>query len=58
MKKTRERLAMEGTGKDSSRRVDGCSCIEGNPCTEANKYNCKNWNNRYEIAKKNGWKGF
>ncbi len=58
MKKTRERLAIEGTGKDSSRRVEGCSCIEGNPCTEANKYNCKNWKNRYEIAKKNGWKGF
>eukprot|EP00919_Chromeraceae_sp_WS-2016_P055397 GHVR01131669.1.p1 GENE.GHVR01131669.1~~GHVR01131669.1.p1 ORF type:complete len:202 (+),score=35.41 GHVR01131669.1:83-688(+) len=33
-----------------------CSCIEGNPC--AQPYNCKDWNNRFEIAKKNGWKGF
>ena len=20
--------------------VEGCSCLEGNPCTEYNKYNC------------------
>uniref|UniRef100_A0A0G4GVS3 Uncharacterized protein n=1 Tax=Chromera velia CCMP2878 TaxID=1169474 RepID=A0A0G4GVS3_9ALVE len=33
-----------------------CSCIEGNPC--AQPYNCKDWNNRFEVAKKNGWKGF
>jgi hypothetical protein len=32
-----------------------CSCIEGNPCVSA--YNCKNWANRYEVAKANGWKG-
>jgi hypothetical protein len=32
-----------------------CSCIEGNPCMSA--YNCKNWANRYEVAKANGWKG-
>jgi hypothetical protein len=39
-------------GEDSA----SCSCIEGNPC--AVPYNCKDWNNRFEIAKKNGWKGF
>ena len=33
-----------------------CSCIEGNPCVSA--YNCKNWDNRFEIAKANGWKGY
>ena len=33
-----------------------CSCIEGNPC--AVSYNCKDWNNRFEVAKANGWKGF
>ena len=27
-----------------------CSCIEGNPC--AVKYNCKDWANRYEVARK------
>eukprot|EP00050_Salpingoeca_kvevrii_P022494 m.127361 g.127361 ORF g.127361 m.127361 type:complete len:124 (-) comp9721_c0_seq2:59-430(-) len=39
-------------GEDSS----NCSCIEGNPC--AVPYNCRDWENRFEIAKKNGWKGF
>jgi hypothetical protein len=39
-------------GEDSA----SCSCIEGNPCAVA--YNCKDWNNRFDIAKKNGWKGF
>lgn len=39
-------------GEDSA----SCSCLEGNPC--ASEYNCKNWADRYEIAKKNGWKGF
>ena len=39
-------------------RVEGCSCVEGNPCTEANKHNCKDWGNRLAIAKANGWKGF
>jgi hypothetical protein len=27
-----------------------CSCVEGNPC--AVKYNCKNWANRFEVARK------
>ena len=27
-----------------------------NPC--ASSYNCKDWHNRNEVAKKNGWKGF
>jgi hypothetical protein len=27
-----------------------CSCLEGNPC--ADKYNCKDWANRYEKARK------
>ena len=60
LKKTRERLAIEKNNikDDGGVRVEGCSCLEGNPCTEANKYNCKNWNNRFEIAKQNGWKGF
>jgi hypothetical protein len=59
LKKTRERLALENNHQNSNdTRKEGCSCIEGNPCTEANKYNCKNWNNRFEVAKKNGWKGF
>ena len=26
-----------------------CSCLAGNPCVE--KYNCKDWKNRYKIAK-------
>ena len=39
-------------GEDSS----GCSCIWGNPC--AMPHACKNWAQRFEIAKANGWKGF
>jgi hypothetical protein len=27
-----------------------CSCVEGNPC--ADKYNCKHWANRFEVARK------
>ena len=41
-----------GMGEDSS----SCSCLFGNPC--ASSYNCKDWQNRFEVAKKNGWKGF
>ena len=26
-----------------------CSCLEGNPC--AVRYSCKNWKNRFEVAK-------
>ncbi len=37
--------------------VEGCSCLEGNPCTEYNKYNCKDWNNRYAVALAQGWSG-
>lgn len=37
-------------------KSENCSCIEGNPCMD--RYCCKDWNNRFEVAKKNGWKGF
>lgn len=37
--------------------VEGCSCLEGNPCTEFNRYNCKDWTNRYAVALANGWSG-
>ena len=37
------------------RKTEGCSCLFGNPCQD--KYVCKDWNNRFEVAKKNGWKG-
>lgn len=60
MEKVRARIAADGNVTISSanvERVEGCSCIEGNPCTDANKYNCKDWENRFAIAKKNGWKG-
>ena len=32
-----------------------CSCLWGNPCV--NEYGCKDWGNRFEIARKNGWSG-
>ena len=41
---------------DVGARGEGCSCLYGNPCQD--QYVCKNWANRFEVAKKNGWKGF
>lgn len=37
-------------------KTESCSCIEGNPCLD--RYACKDWEHRYEVAKRNGWKGF
>ena len=42
--------------KQDGSRVEGCSCLFGNPCVD--QYICKDWNNRMTVAKKNGWKGF
>ena len=42
---------MATMGEDSST----CSCLFGNPCQSA--YSCSDWNNRFEVAKRNGWKG-
>ena len=36
-------------------RQESCSCIEGNPCMSA--YNCKDWANRFDLAKAHGWRG-
>lgn len=61
MEKMRARIEEDTNGvveATNAQRVEGCSCLEGNPCTEANKYNCKNWENRMAIATANGWKGF
>lgn len=65
----KERKSYKASGSDAvsnARRIDdgsgdnedkaSCSCIEGNPCAVA--YNCKDWSNRFEVAKKHGWKGF
>ena len=35
--------------------ASSCSCLWGNPCVS--QYNCKDWANRAEVAKRNGWKG-
>ena len=37
-------------------RKEGCSCLYGNPCVVAD--NCNDWHNRFEVAKRNGGKGF
>ncbi|KAJ1402707.1 hypothetical protein B484DRAFT_405324 [Ochromonadaceae sp. CCMP2298] len=39
-----------------TREAEGCSCLFGNPCMD--QYICNDWNNRYAVSKKNGWKGF
>ena len=35
---------------------ESCSCLYGNPCVD--EYSCRDWNNRFAVAKANGWKGF
>ncbi|KAL4453017.1 hypothetical protein ABPG73_002302 [Tetrahymena malaccensis] len=37
-------------------RKEGCSCLYGNPCVDSGV--CNDWKNRFDVAKKNGWKGF
>ncbi len=49
------RFLLNGEEKEFGEDKASCSCIEGNPCQS--KYNCKNWNERFAIAKRNGWKG-
>eukprot|EP00607_Mallomonas_marina_P011086 CAMPEP_0182424258 /NCGR_PEP_ID=MMETSP1167-20130531/10434_1 /TAXON_ID=2988 /ORGANISM="Mallomonas Sp, Strain CCMP3275" /LENGTH=347 /DNA_ID=CAMNT_0024603919 /DNA_START=239 /DNA_END=1279 /DNA_ORIENTATION=+ len=39
--------------REDGRGMESCSCIYGNPCVD--EYGCKDWDNRYAIAKKNGW---
>jgi hypothetical protein len=59
-KKRAEQEAAEAEGGDllviRKEKVESCSCIEGNPCIDP--YCCKDFPNRYEVAKRNGWKGF
>ena len=47
-----------GDDEDAVMGLDkaSCSCLFGNPC--AVPENCKDWHNRFDVAKKNGWKGF
>jgi hypothetical protein len=45
----------EARGLPQISSAESCSCIEGNPCMD--RYGCKDWENRYEVAKRNGWKG-
>lgn len=51
-----QRLQAEGKLITDEKRNEGCSCLYGNPCVD--QYICKDWDNRYAVAKKNGWKGF
>ena len=39
------------TGEDAA----SCSCLEGNPCAQA--YGCRDWARRFEVARRNGWRG-
>ena len=53
---TKEKMATLEGDQNIERTEEGCSCLEGNPC--ADKYICENWDNRFDVAKRNGWKGF
>eukprot|EP00304_Pavlova_gyrans_P002948 CAMPEP_0206060262 /NCGR_PEP_ID=MMETSP1466-20131121/50771_1 /ASSEMBLY_ACC=CAM_ASM_001126 /TAXON_ID=44452 /ORGANISM="Pavlova gyrans, Strain CCMP608" /LENGTH=267 /DNA_ID=CAMNT_0053435601 /DNA_START=34 /DNA_END=837 /DNA_ORIENTATION=- len=50
------RVIESGDGDSFFSDSSSCSCLYGNPCVSA--YNCKDWNNRFDVAKRNGWKGF
>lgn len=39
-----------------NREQEGCSCLYGNPCMD--EYICKDWHNRFSVARMNGWKAF
>ena len=54
--KTYKAPAPEESCVSQNSKQESCSCIEGNPCADA--YCCKDWKNRFEVAKKHGWKGF
>ena len=54
--KTTYKAEVKDDGLTGGNRAEGCSCIWGNPCATADP--CKDWHNRFEVAKKNGWKGF
>merc|ERR1712194_738251 len=48
--------------KSAATRGEGCSCLEGNPCAsecdaQGNTV-CKDWANRFAVAKANGWIGY
>jgi hypothetical protein len=55
-----KRAGKEAAGEDEcpliKTKTESCSCIEGNPCLD--RYACKDWEHRYDVAKRNGWKGF
>ena len=40
-----KRSVVDGLAQDNS----SCSCVEGNPC--AVRYNCKDWENRFKVAR-------
>lgn len=51
--------SMEGInekGVKHNREQEGCSCLYGNPCMD--EYICKDWHNRFSVARANGWKAF
>lgn len=54
--KTTYKAAKEDDGLLGGKRSEGCSCLFGNPCATPDP--CKDWHNRFDVAKKNGWKGF
>lgn len=49
-------LTNKADKRDDGRVLETCSCIYGAPCID--EYGCKDWTNRFAIAKQNGWKGF
>lgn len=56
MEQLTNRLLLEGNNILEEKRAEGCSCLYGNPCVD--QYICKDWDNRFAVSKKNGWKGF
>lgn len=61
--KSQERAKQAFAGvRSEATRGEGCSCLEGNPCAsecdaQGNTV-CKDWANRFAVAKAHGWIGY
>mmetsp|Transcript_25620 Transcript_25620/g.78816 ORF Transcript_25620/g.78816 Transcript_25620/m.78816 type:complete len:90 (+) Transcript_25620:268-537(+) len=56
VKTTSGPIQFHTTQEAAAPRKEGCSCLFGNPCMDSEV--CEDWHNRFEVAKRNGWKGF
>jgi len=61
--KSQEKAKQNFAGvRSAATRGEGCSCLEGNPCAQEcdaqGNSICKDWANRFAVAKAHGWLGY